>query len=598
MKNVYLIDGVLTRKGTMYVNFKSLQIKNFCSYGNNLTEISFREGMHSIVGRNGAGKSSAFLDGIFFNLFGVPYRSIKIADLINKTNKKDLFTKSEFSIGSDDYSIERSLKPSEVLVYKNGQQLDVRSSKKLIQEDINTIIGTNEFIFRNIISLAVNNNKPFITLKADEKRVVIDNIFGIKIYTDMLKLAKKDISQKKLDYDIYSRSLRESKNSKAALQKSLEICLRNEETFEEERSKKIKSLEDKIQSISKEISSKDSSSIKSEVAQIDKDLSKKKSFEESVLKMKSTYETKDSEIKKLKKEIEFFKTTKKCSICKTDITEEHKKLHIDDLQSKIDECMVTIKSIKEKSPEVLKKKKYYEDLNTSKNSLMMKLSREEENLKNLNRNLTMYKNELSSERNRSIELSSESIKESLNDLEVTIKDHEEKFYSTDKEIKRLEVVSGILSDKGIKSYFMKNLLPILNEKMNYYLNMFDTGVHLEIDEFMKTNLSKSTNLESFDYFSFSEGEKKRIDLAILLSFIDTTKTISNWNCNVLFFDELLDNAIDGDGLDRILSSIKSMCLSEERLGVYIITHKIEDLDMFDTRIQITKENGFSEIQVS
>jgi len=238
----------------MFVEFQKVAFKNFLSYGNHVTTVELQKGMSLVTGTNGCGKS-VLLDVLSFSLFGQPYRKVKINELINRRNKKHLVVEILFKIDDNQYRIERGLNPVKLDVYKNGEPLELLSSKKLTQTEIDKILGIDHNLFRQIISLAISYNRPFLSLPAGEKRDIIENIFGIKIFGEMLKILKRNSSGVKVQTEISKKTIDLLETSIKGLKKQLRDSKTANKDFEKNKKDDIQNLQDKIDRFQKEISS-------------------------------------------------------------------------------------------------------------------------------------------------------------------------------------------------------------------------------------------------------------------------------------------------------------------------------------------------------
>lgn len=550
----------------MYIVFKELKFKNINSYGNKETIFSLNKGLNCISGMNGQGKST-ILDALCFCLFGKPFRKIKLKELINRDNKKKLYASVIFYINEDMYTITRTLKPDSLIIEKNNEPLDLLSSKALNQDEIDKIIGIDITLFRQVISLAINYNKPFLALKTPEKRDIIETIFNIKVFGKMLKNVKNNNSSIKTEHEINKRTIQLIKKNSIELQNQLKEYKVKKENFENDKKEQIKTIDEKINNIKTQINN-----IKIELSDDKKKVNGNKYTLESALKKSGEIE---HNIKKCEKDLYFFENNNICPICKTDMTDEHKNEHIKDNEKEIERCTALKKDLKI----TIKYKKRIKDN-------LQKLKYLEEQIKTHEENKKYIK-----EQEFSIDL--QKIEDTLeNKKEEYIKVYN-KLNESGKEIKLNDIIIKMLGDEGIKTYFFAKLIPILNTKVNEFLDLFDLPVTISFDDFMNETINtlKNTNVS---YWAFSEGEKKRIDIAILLSFIETTKMISNWGCNLIIFDELLDNSTDSEGLDKIFEAISEMLFHDTKLCIYVISHRILDVD-FDGKYTIKKNNGFSEL---
>lgn len=707
----------------MDIKFIKLIFANIMSFGGTKQEINFEHGLALINGQNGVGKSTIY-EALCFCLFGKPYRDIKMSELINRKNKKNLYTEVEFVKNQQDtYKIIRSLKPNSVQIFKNNVEIDTLSSKKLNQDEIDKIIGIDYSLFKQIISLAVVYNKPFIALSTPDKRKIIEQVFNISIFGEMLKINKKKISLIKPQIEMNERTsniLESNIDSMKSRYLQIETAKKNFDNDKKQNVIKIKNnLQDKKNSLSEILNdisklTKDKDLIcetefvslenyKKERDRLNRDLTElqydiklnknileknnKEEIEKEILEYKNdlerykkekdgieinkNIENHDKEINKLTKQIteleyenKIYKTKidemdkmSVCSKCNTVVTEEHKQKEISEFNKIINENEIKIVNLKNELKDIKDDKdklNRYLQLENNINELEKEIIKLESkikqiddcekmiehnqgNINNINERLKFIndlikQNEVNLEKYNQLkqkiemlEYSKKSNERDISDLEIRLKDEENSKFSVDiksmkrellskhDELKNVEkeglelnekknvydISSEILSDEGIKSYFFKNLVPILNEKINSYLRLFEIQINIKFDEYMNEKISNFANMSNeTSYYSYSEGEKKRIDISILLSFIDITKMLSDWNCNLLIIDELLDGAIDDNGLEQLVMSLKQMVERDNDLCIYVISHRLKHNyeDLFNKIIQIKKQsNKFSKI---
>tara|TARA_R110001606_G_scaffold395280_1_gene567324 strand:+ start:7199 stop:8950 length:1752 start_codon:yes stop_codon:yes gene_type:complete len=579
----------------MKVYFEKVEFKNILSYGNNLQSFKFDEGLNAITGRNGHGKSSV-LDILSFVLFGQPYRKIKIAELINRVNKKNMYVKAYFKLDNNSYTIERGLKPAKFEITCNGEDFELLSSKKLIQNEIDDILGVNFVLFKQVIALAVNANKPFLTLGAYEKRNIIETIFNIDVFGDMTKQVKNSITQLKLDQKIKINELRSVKatyDSYLKQKEDIELSIKN---FKKNKKKDIDTVKAMIQQHKDEITILKSNlklgkahlkTLKPQSTTKPRTQKQELSDELSILKY---------EIDKCIKDNEFLNSNDTCIYCGTDITEDHKDKHVSDNTN------VIVKN----SRKISKLEKSILDLNTfiEDNRKAEKTKRQTEDaITSVLEKIKIHTDEIDKKKLTIVDIKERELSFDIEKFNKELDTHEFNFNHTftdaediDNELDTQTILSNILSDNGVKSHFMAKLLPLLNSKINGYLEDFDMPFVFEFDDTLSEQIiSLVGKKENVSYFSCSEGEKKRIDLSILLSFIDTIKNISNWDCNILFFDELLDSAVDPTNLQLILNAIKEMT-TRNKQSSYVVSHRVYDGGLFNNVVKIEKNGSFSTIK--
>ncbi|MFA5484954.1 MAG: AAA family ATPase [Candidatus Pacearchaeota archaeon] len=588
----------------MLIEFQTLKFKNILSFGNKETIINFNRGLNLVTGVNGSGKSSAILDTLSFCLYGRPYRKININEIVNRKNKKGLQTSCVFKCDNDKYEIIRNLNPNTLKVLKNDEELQLLSSKRLNQSEIDKIIGLEYKLFKQIISLSINHNRPFLAEPIDKKRDIIEQIFNIKIFGEMLKYVKKENSDIKVDIEIRNKSLNILKETIKGLRKRIselnnakdnflnnkKIDLENIDNNLTKLKSDIKKLEDTITNIKKEIEI-----INNNVSDID-DLKEKREFvigkiNECEYKISNSNKT----IKSLNKHTI-------CPICNTNISKEHKNDELIRLDTLIEQLNDKIKEYKQIRMELEDKITKYEDLINDINVHNNNIIRYNDRIKLYNSNIDdlMIRKKEIKDRKLNIDIKS-IIRESedkINEYKILHKELKE----LNERMKNNDIVIAILSENGIKSYLFKKLIPILNKNINDYITLFELPINIQFNELMEEKIRTISSSDGeLSYYSFSEGEKKRIDMAILLSFIKITKTLTNWNCNLLIIDELLDSAIDENGLEKLIKSLKNMT-HESNICIYIISHRLQQQDYFSqfkNIIHVEKNsNDFSNISIN
>lgn len=581
----------------MYIKFDYLILKNFSSYGNSETKFTFTEGMNLISGKNGNGKSS-IAAGLTYNLFGKPYKDIKVADLINRKNKKGLYTECQFVKESDTFKIVRTQLPNKLLIYKNGQELNSLSSKSLDQEEINKILGIDYRLFKMIIAIEVNSSKPFLSLPLADKREVVENIFNIKIFGEMLKLLKKKTSALKIDKTINETSIKKLETSISVLRTQIKEIENSIENFDTDKQRELEETNNLITVEKNKIETLKTSikELEDKISSIEIDTEDYQTQLSSSVSLKMTEE---NNVKTQTKQIAFIKKHKDCPLCGSELTEEHKTKELEKIEKTIVKSNKTIDKLSKTIDSLNGKIKENNTKILNKNSLKESLNRLKDNLSNTNFNITRLEKEIEKISGRSFSLDISAFRKQYDDNVLEYKETTKSYNSLLTQLKINENAAKMLSEDGIKSYFFKRLIPLLNMKINEYIDLFELPVTINFNDTLDDNIAMNGSPDkNLPYLTFSEGEKKRIDIAVLLSFLHITKIISNWNCNVLLLDEILDSATDADGLDKMLSSIKNMCVIDDKLCCYVISHKDASTEHFDRVIKIKKVAGFSKLDLN
>lgn len=583
----------------MFVDFLELKYKNFLSFGSNLTVIKFEEGFNLITGKNGGGKSGGLLDPLSFCIFGKPYRKIKIRELVNRTNRKKLYTECIFKINDDLFKIVRTQLPDSIELFKNDQPFQLESSKRLIQDEIDKIIGIDYNMFKQIIALAINYNKPFLEMQQNEKREIIESITNVKILGEMLKLSKINISSLKTQVDLNKTTIKLFEENLFSTNQRINELTLAKQNFDSNKQDDLNKILQKINNQTIELNK-----IQTILTNLEKNKKNIIEFKKELkeLNKKLNEINKEINVDKYKiensnKSISFLEQNNICEVCNSELTEEHKTKEKNRLNEIINECKNKI--------ELNNKNK--KDLTKEIDNISLEIENQNKiilDIKKYNEQIKWLKEEIKNNIERENEIKLRKFDVDLNSLQKEFDkksdEYLEVFNKNEEKVKELhnyEVVSTILSDNGIKAYFFRKIIPILNSKINEYLKKSGLSIKFEINEFLEDKIfCLDSRGQEISYFSNSEGEKKRIDISIMLAFIDITKMICNWDCSLLIMDEIFDSKLDEDGLDFIILSIKNLISNNNKLKVFVISHILKDFEVFDRHYRVSKASGFSRIE--
>jgi len=579
----------------MFIEFTKLKFKNVLSYGSKETVVDLTTGLNSIMGINGQGKST-LLDALSFCLFGQPYRKIKLKDLVNRVNKKNLWTQCTFRNGVHEYEITRSLNPAKMSIKKDGNDLDLLSSKKLNQGEIDAIIGVDYKLFKQIICLAINYNQPFLSLSAGDKREIIESIFNIKIFGMMATALKKEQSSLKVEGKIHGNTLGLLEVNLKSLRNQVKTLELTEQNFDAEKQLDLRKSAEIIKNHKSEISK-----TKRKITTINKSIKTLNydgldELREELNDIISQDKVSALRIKDNLSKISSLKNEDECPLCGNGLDEDHKATHLETLSDDVGFNNHNLIGNKFKIDDINEKIKSLETVKSNFRKAESILERTADKLELLTNQLKVLHDDYSHIEDRSLNIDIDSAQK---ELTARMAEYQSTFKMNKLIVDDIETnveILGILSEKGIKSFFFKKLTPLLNAKVNEYLELFGLPIILEFDELMEESITTVNRRDETPYMGFSEGEKKRIDISILLSFIEITKSISNWNCNLLVMDEILDTSIDKVGLDAIITGIEKMKRHNPKLCIYIISHKVSDIE-YDQSLVIGKQNGFSNIKV-
>lgn len=532
-------------------------------------------------------------------LFGKPYRSIKLGDLVNRFNGKDLEVQVEFEIDKDVYTISRGYKPAKFAITKNGQELNILSAKKLNQEEIDKLLGINYILFKNIVAVASTYNKPFLMLSAGERRTLVETIFNIYVLALMLKEVKSRTTINKTQQKLNVSNLTGLNEQKTSAEKFVNDTAKILQQFEV----------NKQNTLNKIIS--DISTAQSIIDRCNKNISiADKKLVELQNKIDSTVAVNElaeinakknfaaGRIAELDDNIAAMKVNTKCPICNSDLTGEHAAAHIKEMQEERNEQNTIFLDNSRKIElekliaDIKKNKSLYDTIILKKAEQVSLLNTSKTDLKN-------YEDEKVKTEASVCDIDVQQYKDQLDSINTRITNLSAEIDKLDKKMKMDSMLSDILSDDGIKTYFFEQLLPQLNCQVNKYINAFGLQVTLEFDKNLEAKIQQGKY--ECEYMGFSNGERARIDMAILLSFFDISRNISNWSCNILFIDEVMDNGVDSDGIESFISTLYNVVTGNSNkhdIGIYLISHKLTNTDVaWDSVVDIVKTNRFSELKV-
>ena len=570
------------------IHFKLCRWKNFLSTGNDFTEIQFdRSPTTLIVGQNGAGKST-LLDALSFGLFGKSHRDIKKDQLINSINKKHCVVEVEFKIGSSDFKIHRAIKPGKFEIYQNGnlinQSSSVRDYQKFLEQNI---LKLNHKSFHQVVVLGSSSFIPFMQLPSHSRREVIEDLLDINIFSKMNSLLKERNGKIREEINDLSHQV-ELANTKIQSQnkyiKNLEGL--NEDQIEVKR-KEIRDNNKNITEIFEESKSLDenlTASTQEAEIQYSKAYDKNNQYEVLELQFKQ-------KIKDLVKESRFYEENDVCPTCDQDITEEKKSQKLEDMKSKAKEVQdAEIKLSKEMQNHLRGYEKAKELLNELKEK-QQTILQNNQRIALFQGNIDKIQKEINSLSGQSGDL--KNAKEELDLLRDSKDSVNERKLEYLEERTYNEVIGEMLKDTGIKTKVIKQYLPVMNKMINQYLQVLDFFVAFHLDESFNETI-KSRHRDAFNYSSFSEGEKQRIDLSLLFTWRQVAKMKNSAATNLLILDETFDSSLDVDGVDSLTKILDTL---EDGSNVFIISHKGDVLEnKFRSKIEFIKERNFSKVK--
>ena len=564
--------------------FKQVRYKNFLSTGNVFTEIPLNENATTlIVGENGAGKST-FLDAITFALFGKPFRNINKPQLVNSINEKDCIVEIEFSISKKNYKIIRGIRPNLFEIYVDGELLNQDARAKDYQDQLEKLIlKMNYKSFTQIVILGSTNFTPFMQLSAYDRRAVIEDLLDIQIFSAMNVVVKSKLSNLKEEASKIKIQIDNTKDKIELHKKHLDELKKNTKEIVDAKKLEVKENLEQLDTLKTESDSLNDGIDKLLTDIQDEDLTSKRFNKLNNLEAKI-----EGNIQKLEKDIEFYSDHSTCPTCDQAINNKEEKVHT--CNTKITELNDGLKKLKEESDAVLERINTIKSTQKQITQLQQDLVRNttsSKQIRNYIKKLEKEIEDIESKPAMSDEFKAQS-KELLNALQA----FNEKRKEVSENTQNYDIVAQLLKDGGIKSKIIKQYVPIINKLVNKYLAAMDFFVNFNIDEEFKETI-KSRHRDDFSYENFSEGEKKRIDLALLFTWRSVAKLKNSVNTNLLIFDEVFDGSLDINGTEEFMKLINMM---NENTNIFVITHKTDQMvDKFKHTIRFGKVKNFSQV---
>jgi len=566
--------------------FRKLQWKNFLSTGNVATIVQLDRSPSTVItGENGAGKST-ILDALTFGLFGKPFRKINKPQLMNSINDKDLSVEIEFSIGKSEYLIKRGMKPYYFEIYKNGKMLDQPGSVRdyqLILE--NQILKLNYKSFTQIVILGNASFTPFMQLSTRDRREVIEDLLDIQIFSTMNTLLRDRVSDNK-------RALTDSTYSIDLIREKIEVQEQYLRKVKKDVAKQITGLREEIVAYKESYASAEGlySSLTAEVDTLLDSISTKSKTELKTQKVSDLLSKLRDKSAKANKRVNFYEKNDNCPTCEQIIALEIKNQKIEQTANILTTTETAIATLKDD----------YDALSseiTRINTVQQQIQDAQNSIRDCNTQMELYNKSIESLKNKVSEAESqESVdddaKSKLDNMAEELKTYQDQKKVLTERREVYEVAAAMLKDGGIKSKIIKQYVPIINKLVNKYLSALDFFVNFELDEEFN-EVIKSRHRDEFSYASFSEGEKTRIDIALLLTWRAIAKLKNSTNTNLLILDEVFDNSLDLTGTDELTKLLNDM----SDTNVFIITHTKGDVltDKFRSQIRFEKVKSFSRI---
>ena len=565
------------------ITFKRIKYKNFLSSGQHWTEIDFQKyNTNLVVGTNGAGKST-MLDALTFVLFNKPFRKINKGQLINTVNEKDCVVEIEFDINQREYLVRRGIKPNIFDIEVNGtplhKQADDRTNQKILEE---TILKVNYKSFTQIVILGSSTFVPFMQLTGANRRDVIEDLLDIRIFSAMNGLLRDRLREK-----------REQTKTLTLKKDNVKDKISMQENFikelEEQGKSSIETNQQKIKTLSIEVDTHlEHNELKeADISDLIKEQEEVTGATEKLKKLNNLKGTITQKVATITKEHKFFTDNTVCPTCSQTIEEEFRVNRITDVQDKAKELKKDYQDLEETIKLESERERHFTQLSKEITKLNHDISQNNTRISLSQRQIRDLENEIQTitERLKNRNTEHEKLTEFKANLQKTITD----LSSRREYITYYDFAYSLLKDDGVKTKIIKKYLPFINQQVNRYLQLMDFYINFTLDEEFNETV-KSPIHEDFSYSSFSEGEKMRIDLALLFTWREVARVKNSVNTNLLIMDEVFDSSLDGFGTEEFIKIIRYVV---KDANIFVISHKSDLHDKFDNVITFDKVKGFS-----
>ncbi len=568
----------------MMVHFKKIRYKNLLSTGNIFTEIVLDSKRTTLIsGTNGAGKSTV-LDAIVFALYGKPHRKINKPQLMNTINQKDLMVEVEFSIGQVQFVVKRGMKPNLFEIWADNVLINQDAASRDYQEYLEqNILKMNYKSFSQIVILGSATYVPFMELPAGQRREIIEDLLDIQIFSTMNLLLKEKISDSK------SR-IEENKYKIDLIKSKIESAQENSEAIRKLKETEVDKIKDRIREhlLKIEDENKIIEQLEGQINELVTAISDKQAIRKKSDTLKGLKAELEIKSKNFEKELTFYHDHDNCPTCKQGIDHDFKVNVISEKEAKKNEINEAFSKLNEKMASVDERLSQISDIEDQMQKLHLQAGEHRAQVKISKNTLNSCKVELENAQKEVEEVDMSKIKEYNDDLKA-VQDEQQELFD---ERETLGVAAAMLKDGGIKTRIIRQYIPVMNKLINKYLSAFELFVDFQLDENFN-EVIKSRFRDTFSYASFSEGEKLRISLAIMLTWRAVAKLRNSVSTNLLIMDETLDGALDGTGIENLIDTLHNLNSND---NIFVISHRGDAFsDKFDHHLRFEKVKNFSQL---
>ena len=568
----------------MKILFKEVRYKNLLSSGNSWTTIQLNKSRTTLIsGTNGSGKST-LLDAIVFALYGKAFRKINKNQLINSINGRETLVEIAFQIGKNNFLVRRGIKPVVFEIWKNGELINQDAASRDYQTYLEqNILNLNYKSFGQIVILGSATYVPFMELPAHTRRDIIEDLLDIQVFSTMNTLLKEKVSSNKeaitensYQIDLMEQRIDSAKEHNASIRK-----IREDEVnkIREKMSEHISKIEEEKEAIEQ---------IQTNIEELIKTIEDKASFKNKIEKAKSLRRDLESALRNHNKELSFYHDHDNCPTCKQGIEHDFKENIVNEKSTKVNEIQKGLSDLAEKTKTYEERMEEISKVEDQIADMNLTIGDHRATIKVSKNALVSYKNELTKAEEEVEAVDDSKLQELADKLSLT-EDNQTQLYNQ-KEV--LSVVQTMLRDGGIKAKIIRQYIPVMNKLINKYLGAFDLFVDFQLDENFN-EVIKSRFRDAFSYASFSEGEKLRITLSIMLAWRSVAKLRNSVSTNLLLLDETLDGALDTVGIESLIDTLHNLNADD---NIFVISHRGHQFgDKFDSHIRFQKVKNFSEI---
>jgi len=569
------------------ITFQKIRWRNFLSTGNQFTEVDFQQNATNlIIGTNGTGKSTV-LDALTFSLFNKPFRKINKGQLANSTNEKDCLVEVDFEINSKQYKVRRGIKPNLFEIVVDGtpmhKEADDRVMQKMLEENI---LKVNYKSFTQIVILGSTNFVPFMQLSGSNRRDVIEDLLDIRIFSAMNSLIKDKIKGQKDEIKTLDLS-KENIKDKVEMQTNFinELESQGKQIIDEKRSK-IDTLlceaEDYVMQ---------NEQLSDDVVDLTREQENVTGAKGKLKKLNTLKGKMSNKVATLTKEHKFFTEHTVCPTCTQNIEEEFRVNRITDAQTKAKELQTGYRELEDAIQKEEEREHQFTKLTKEITELNNGISKNHTLISGCNRQVRDLESEIQRLTDQHANRNTE--QEKLAEFNQNLQEVFKKLADKKEEVMYHDFAYSLLKDDGVKTKIIKKYLPLINQQVNRFLQMMDFYINFRLDEEFSESIESPIH-EKFSYASFSEGEKMRIDLALLFTWREVARVKNSVNTNLLIMDEIFDSSLDGFGTDEFLKIIRFVI---KDANVFVISHKADLHDKFNSVIRFEKVKGFSRMVV-